>query len=392
LRSKGVKLGVLITGLSITILLLNLLYFFTGFSLYEGHFSTEKGVLLVSLAVYLITYALILKRVHFLNFRISAAATILTGMIFLTFFAPLVAVMQPEEILNAAECRLLAPGESKIVIVKNMNLSIYEKSNTLVGDSLAVKEGITLYGKNKIQTVDTGNSEESRKFLNISKVTFLLGTDEFGRDLFSRTLYGARYSLFIGISAAMLAFIIASVIAYISCFTIKTMDLAANRFADIFLAVPSLFIIIFAISIFGHNLAALIAVLAITSWMSLFKILNGEIKRLNGKNYIISSKMLGVPGHTIFLKDILPVMMPSIIVNFIFLIANFIIVESSLSFLGLGPGDEYPSWGGIIESGLSYMSRGWWMILFPGLFLIITISALNRTGNTLEVELNLMDR
>lgn len=387
MRNKGIKIGHLIGGLSAVIVLIKLASVLFDLSFAESRFSGEAlilGILIIS--------GLIIPffggKFSVLNYRMNLLSSLLVLLIFFAVFAPFISLYEPDFIIKTGECRLLPPLAKKIVLFGKSDMIGENRFELLPGDSINRGSKIVLFGNSKKAEYDPELLLHENGVPKIKKAYFIFGTDEFGRDLFSRIIHGARISLFIGFSAAFLSFLIACIMAYISTRRYKILDIITNRLTELFLAVPSLFIIIFAISLFGHNLAAVIIVLAITSWMSLFKILNGEIKRITGKNFIVTSKMLKIPGSIIFIKEILPLIMPSIIVNLIFQIANFIIIESSLSFLGLGPGSEYPSWGGIIESGVGYLSIAWWMILFPGLILILTIASLNKTGSILENELN----
>jgi peptide/nickel transport system permease protein len=389
LKNRGIKIGHLFGGLSAAVLIVKLITLSFDLSFIESAVSIET-VLLAFLALAGMILLFLTPRFSVLSYRFNLASSLLVVLICLAVFAPFISQFTPELIIKTGECRLLPPFAKKIIVFRNAEIKGEESFELLPGDSIKSGTKIVLYSNSKNFEFNPDDLQHKNGDIKIKKAFYLFGTDEFGRDLFSRILHGARMSLFIGFSAAFLSFVIACFMAFISTRAYRFLDIMTNRITELFLAVPSLFIIIFAVSLFGHNLAAVIIVLAITSWMSLFKILNGEIKRITGKNFIVASKMLKIPGSTIYIKEILPLIMPSIIVNFIFQIANFIIIESSLSFLGLGPGSEYPSWGGIIESGLGYLSNAWWIILFPGLILVFTITALNRTGSFLETELNPM--
>lgn len=355
---------------------------------YIAHFSLGNLFLIIAILIGGSAAIFFMKKLPRFNKKANGTFIVLSIILFISIFAPLIATYGPNSILNAGECKLLPPFSKKMILFYSYNGPNENEFEIIVADSFKIADKITAYKKNRIIELDGKNAIKEGGVPKIEKAFFLLGTDELGRDLFSRLIYGARLSLTIGFSAAFASIIIASFFAFISISRFKFIDMLTNRISEIFLAIPSLFIIIFAISLFGNNLFAVIMALAVTSWVTLFKILNGEVKRIINKNFIVSSRMLGIAKNKIFLKEIIPLILPSLIVNLIFQIANFIIIEASLSFLGLGPGGDYVSWGGIIESGITYLSVAWWLILFPGALLFFTIAALNKTGNKLEKYFN----
>jgi len=118
--------------------------------------------------------------------------------------------------------------------------------------------------------------------------------------------------------------------------------------------------------------------------MSLFKIVRGEVASLKQKDYIQTAKLLGIKTNRILFKEILPVIIAPVIVNLIFQFSNVILAESALSYLGLGAGDSYSSWGAMIQSGQEYITKAWWMIIFPGVFLVVTLFSANYFGRRLN--------
>lgn len=350
-----------------------------------GNMSWDELFLLVLSILLPLIIIVFRNKVKFLNLSAGLPQTVLILIIGLALFAPLIAPYSPELIANAGECRLLPPFAVKQVVFSKTD---FGTEKMIAADEIIEGARIKAVGKSK--TVEYPREEliHVNGELKRGNLFYLLGTDEFGRDLFSRIIYGARISIFIGIAAAFISFLISAFLSLISISGGKPADTITNRLSEIFLSVPSLFVIIFAVSFFGSGLAPLILILGATSWMSLFKIINGEIKRITGKNYIISSVMLGMPKRKILFKEIMPLLLPSVSVNLLFLVANFIVIEASLSFLGLGTGGEYPSWGGIIESGITYLADAWWLVFAPGVFLVITILALNKSGLKFQKQFN----
>ena len=155
-----------------------------------------------------------------------------------------------------------------------------------------------------------------------------------------------------------------------------------------FLVFPVLFLIILILALFGNSLFSVIAVLGVSGWMSLFKIVRSEVISLKNKDYFITAKLIGLSGKDLLLKEVLPIIMAPLIVNLVFQYGNVILAEAALSYLGLGTGSIYPSWGVMIESGQNYLSQAWWMIFFPGIFLSVTLYTANNFGKKLQIYIN----
>jgi len=220
---------------------------------------------------------------------------------------------------------------------------------------------------------------------------FLLGTDELGRDIFSRIVYGSRISIVIGIFSVLLSLVLGMLFGFIAGYYGGYYDLVISRITDMFMTVPSIFFIIMALAFFGNSLLSIIVVLGFSGWMGLFKIVKGEIVLIKKKDYFVTSKKLKLPVKNLLFNEILPVMIIPVVVNVVFQFSNVILAESSLSYLGLGSGLNYPSWGSMILSGQHYMAQGWWLIAFPGFALIITLLTFNLFGEKIKSYYNQTD-
>ena len=216
-----------------------------------------------------------------------------------------------------------------------------------------------------------------------SSKLFLLGSDELGRDIFSRIIYGTRISISVGLCAVMLSLIIGVALGFLAGLSGGIVDLLLSRLNDMFLTFPVIFFIIFILAFFGNSFISVIVVLGFSGWMSLFRIVKGELVSLKNKDYFISAQQLGLSGTKLLLKEVLPVIATPVIVNTIFQFGNVVLSESALSFLGLGIGNEYPSWGAMINSGQAYLSQAWWMIFFPGMAIVLTLVTINDFGKKL---------
>jgi len=194
----------------------------------------------------------------------------------------------------------------------------------------------------------------------------------------------------VGFGSVIVAFIIGSLLGFIAGYSGRWIDTMLSRLTEMFLTVPSIFFVILILALFGNKVFTVILVLGISGWMSLFKIVRGEIISIKKKDFFISAVMIGLKRRDLFLKEILPVIIVPVVVNLIFQFGNVVLAESAISFLGLGTGTEYPSWGSMIDSGRNYLSEAWWLIMFPGASLFAVIFAVNSAGRKISSSINLL--
>ncbi len=348
----------------------------------------------VMIIVFLIFLIIKRKKFNWLNINISLSGVVVVVILSFFIFAPVIAPFNPDFQKNISVTKLLKPLESKIRIeLFNQNKStanINEKflelknnsvlntfdSNIIYADSIDTADQFYYFqGRQKIFFNTGGKS--LKEFCSIGKSFFLFGSDEYGRDIFSRIIYGTRVSLFIGLTAVLITFVLGISLGFIAGYKGGVINLILNHTTDMFLAFPVIFLIILILSLFGGSILSVIVVLGISGWMSLFKIVRSEVIAIKNKDYFLSAKLVGLSAPALMKEEIFPVILTSVIVNLVFQFGNVILAESALSYLGLGAGNSYPSWGKMIEDGQSYLSHAWWMIVFPSLMLILTLYSAN---------------
>jgi peptide/nickel transport system permease protein len=212
----------------------------------------------------------------------------------------------------------------------------------------------------------------------------LFGTDELGRDILSRCIWGARVSLTIGIIASVITVTIGITIGLVSGYYGGWIDIILMRIVDVILAMPNFFLYILAISMFRVRGVWVIAtIMGMLNWTSLARIVRGEVLSLKERDYIVASKALGAFDWRIILVHILPNVLAPILVTTTYRMAGFILSESSLSFLGLGDPTS-GSWGAVLTSGRKSLRYSPWISTFPGLMLFLTVLGFNMLGDGLR--------
>ena len=216
------------------------------------------------------------------------------------------------------------------------------------------------------------------------KSEFFLGADQLGRDLFSRIIYGARISLMVGFFGVLIALVIGTFMGLISGFFGKWLDDFIMRFADIQLAFPFILFAIVIMSVLGTGVWKIIIILGITYWVGFARLIRGQVISLKEQEFVHAAKAVGGTNFTIITKHILPNVMSSVLVLGTMYIAEFILLEASLTFLGLGVDPTIPSWGGMLADSRNYITSAWWTSVFPGIAIMLTVLGFNLLGDWLR--------
>lgn len=214
--------------------------------------------------------------------------------------------------------------------------------------------------------------------------TFWFGTDDLGRDLLVRVAYGARISLLVSITATLITVALGTVVGLAAGYYGGLLDTLLSRLTDLVLAFPFLLLVIAVVSIAGPSLPLLIAMIALFGWSSVARVIRGLTLSLREREFVEASLSLGASNRRIMFLDLLPNVMAPVIVYTTLLIPTFIILEATLSFLGLGVQPPTPTWGGMLSDSAAYYRQAWWFVFFPGAALVITTLAFNLLGDSVR--------
>jgi ABC-type dipeptide/oligopeptide/nickel transport system permease subunit len=211
-----------------------------------------------------------------------------------------------------------------------------------------------------------------------------LGTDQVGRDILSRIIYAARISLIVGISAVMVSLVVGVTLGLLSGFFRGKVDAVIMTVVDVTLSFPQLLIALAFVAALGPSLLTIIVVLGLTGWERYTRVVRAEVLALREKDFVEAARAMGASSTRMVLRHLLPNTFSSIIVMSTLQVAQAILQEAALSFLGVGTASAHPTWGQMIALGRDFVSVAWWLATFPGLAILLTVLAINLVGDRLR--------
>lgn len=212
-----------------------------------------------------------------------------------------------------------------------------------------------------------------RNILEAPSAEHPLGTDELGRDVLSRMVYGARISMEVGFVAMGIATVLGLLIGLVAGFYGKWVDAVLMRFVDIMLCFPSFFLILAVIAFLGPSILNIMAIIGLTSWMGAARLVRAEMLSLKERDFVSAARAQGAGNLRIIVRHILPNAIAPILVWATLGVAGAILVESSLSFLGIGVQPPTPSWGNMLTAGKDNIEFAWWLSVYPGMAILVTV-------------------
>ena len=211
-----------------------------------------------------------------------------------------------------------------------------------------------------------------------------LGTDELGRDVLSRLLHGGRVSLMVGLLAVAVSCPLGVVIGLASGFFGGWIDRALMRLTDIQLAIPTILLAMALVTVLGPGVTNLIITLSVTGWTIYARLIRGETLALRDRDFIEATRAAGAGQARIMFRHVLPNVVSPVIVVATFAVGSMVVLEATLSFLGIGVPLRVATWGSMLSSGRTYLKSAWWITAFPGLAIFVTVLAINALGDSMR--------
>ncbi|MEG2787202.1 MAG: ABC transporter permease [Romboutsia sp.] len=267
-------------------------------------------------------------------------------------------------------------------VIKNLKINL--KKNKLAVVAIVIVFVFTLASILAfVSPYDPNQIDPSNRLLK-PDLKHLFGTDDMGRDYFTRALYGGRISLMVGFMAMIISTVIGTIIGSISGYFGGRIDDFIMRSIDVLMCIPTFFLILVINSYLGASVKNLIFIIGFLGWMSIARIVRGETLSVKEREYVLYAKSAGQSPFKIITKHIIPSILPTIIVSATINIATAILLESSMSFLGVGVTQPNASWGSMLKDAQGYLMEAPYLAFFPGMIILFTVLSFNLMGDTLR--------
>lgn len=309
----------------------------------------------------------------------------------------LVTAYQPP--LSRLEALILRQPKNLIIPLQKGSGTTVQLANTLISDFQLLKtrnepnairfvneyrrEGNNVIYRQGIRTKTISLAELAgggRSNIAVTR-TFILGTDQYGRDILSRVIYGSKISLSIGFLVVLISVTLGTIIGVSSGYFGGWIDALMMRIVDILIAFPALFLILIIIATFGNSIYLIVITLSFTGWMGVARIVRSQVLSLKEQEFILAAKSLGLSSMRIIFRHLAPNTLTPVIIAATLRIGSIILTEAGLSFLGLGVQPPTPSWGNIINEGRDSLLNYWWISTFPGIAILTTVVCFNLIGD-----------
>lgn len=298
--------------------------------------------------------------------------------------------MQEQEVLTSEDFRIVGIKEDETDVLSEKTISFWgEVFQTFIRNKLAVF-GLILLVIIFLMALfvpvlsQYSFSEQTGVYNSAPSLTNWFGTDNLGRDVFVRAWYGARISLLIGMSAALIDVVIGVLYGSVAGVVGGQTDNVMMRICDILTAIPNLLVVIMLLVVMGQGLVTMIIALSITGWVRMARIVRGEVLSIKNQEYVLAARTLGANTKHLIFKHLIPNAMGSIIVTMTLTIPGAIFAEAFLSYIGLGVTPPTASWGTMASEGNEAILTAPWRLFFPALLISITIFAFNAVGDGLR--------
>lgn len=304
---------------------------------------------------------------------------VLAGLLGLTVAAaPWLAPYDPDEQLDPAAASYRPPGTSLAAA------RLADGTWRLADRIERIPEGVRFerLGRTEVLSADqvlnlTPDGVADRRF-------YLLGSDKFGRDLWSRMLWGGQISLAVGLLAAVLSLVLGVTIGSAAALGGRWLDSLLMRIVDAFLSLPAIPLLVILSALFRPKTAALVVILAAAAWMTISRLVRAEILSLKEREFILAVRAIGLHPFTIFWRHLLPNAFTPVLIQTALLVGQMILIESSISFLGMGVQPPTATWGNLVAEGRESIAWAWWNATFPGAAISIAVIAFNLLGDGLR--------